>query len=93
MGSVKNVSMTLKEAENIINNEVECVITADKGCDRECEFCKLVRPTENILTAYEIALVGIKQLIEELSPSYEVDAGVIKGSRARIQQKHYEHKQ
>ena len=84
MATIKDVSMTLGRALEIIENEIECVISADNGCDRDCALCSLVRPTEEILTAYEIALIGIKNYAEEFSPEFEVSAKVIKGSRARI---------
>ena len=84
MASVKDASMTLQQIYNTIENEIECVISADKGCDRDCAFCHLVRPTEEILTAYEVSLIALKELISIMTPEYIVQTKTIKGSRARI---------
>ena len=84
MAATTDAFMTLEKIYETIENEIECVISADKGCDRDCAFCHLVRPTEEILTAYEISLIGLKELMDLLTPDYVVHTKTIKGSRARI---------
>lgn len=47
----------------ILENEAECVRRADKGlCDRDCERCELVRPTDEILDSYQIAIEAVKEM-------------------------------
>jgi len=50
---------TLDEIIEILENEKECVIRA-RECDRDCAKCDLVRPEEDILEAYECAILSIQ---------------------------------
>ena len=47
--------MTIDKAMEIVKNEQKCVLRA-ATCDRKCENCDLLRDTEDILEAYDIAL-------------------------------------
>ena len=54
MGSVKNVLI----------HERECVTRAStEGCDRNCKNCDLVLPEEDIIEAYDLAILAIRLLI------------------------------
>lgn len=44
--------MGTEKIVEILTNELACVIRADKGCDRKCQDCDLVRPTAEIVEAY-----------------------------------------
>lgn len=50
---------------NILRNEQTCVKAAD-ACDRDCGSCPLVKPTEDILEAYETAI----RMLESPSAQY-----------------------
>ena len=52
----------------IIENEKECVKRASLpfGCDRHCEDCDLVRPTEEILWAYDKVLDILSRMEDDL---------------------------
>ena len=52
----------------IIENEKECVKRASLpfGCDRHCEDCDLVRPTEEILWAYDKVLDILRRMEDDL---------------------------
>lgn len=57
--------MSNEEAINVLDNELRCVVRAEKGCDRQCEKCDLVRDTNEIIVAYVTAinaLVSIDQI-------------------------------
>lgn len=51
--------MTAKEAIKLIQNEILCVKTADT-CDRDCGKCQLVKPTGDILEAYDMAISALE---------------------------------
>lgn len=56
----------IEQVEDIIRNERACVLKADKGCDRRCESCPLVRPTDEILNAYNAVLSILGDIRHEL---------------------------
>lgn len=58
---LKSKELTLDDVIDILQNEQECVkrAAADK-CNRKCEKCDLLRDTDNILKAYEIAIKNLK---------------------------------
>lgn len=51
--------MTYREVIEIIENELKCVKQAD-NCNRECKYCQLLRDTDDIIEAYEVALDILK---------------------------------
>ncbi len=55
--------MELDEVIATLENEVKCVQRNEAGkCDRHCEDCDLVLPTEQVLDAYAVAIVKLKKL-------------------------------
>ena len=48
--------MTIDKAMEIIKNEQKCVLKATAGCDRDCGRCELLRDSNDIVEAYDIAL-------------------------------------
>lgn len=48
--------MTHELATRIMENEYSCVIRASNGCDRKCEKCDLLLPTDQVMDAYEYVL-------------------------------------
>lgn len=53
--------MTIDEAVALMKNEKACVIKAEE-CSRECSTCELVRKSEDILTAYDMAISALLML-------------------------------
>lgn len=54
--------MTKEKIIEIIKNELECVRTAsDNKCDRDCENCKLVRDSDDIIKAYDFVIEMLEQ--------------------------------
>ena len=47
--------MTIREAMELIANEKRCVTRAET-CDRDCGRCDLLRDSEDIKEAFDIAL-------------------------------------
>lgn len=56
----KDVYMTNEKAIEVIKIEKKCVLRNIKGCDRKCEYCDLVLPDEEILTAYDLVIEALK---------------------------------
>ncbi|MEE3417147.1 MAG: hypothetical protein VZR53_17520 [Prevotella sp.] len=44
--------MDIKEALELLKIEQACIRKADEGCNRKCEECFLVQPTEKLLDMY-----------------------------------------
>ena len=53
-------SMTNERAIEIIQTEKKCVARANI-CDRDCAHCHLVLPEEDILTAYDMAVLALSR--------------------------------
>lgn len=53
--------MCLDTVIEVVENEKECIMRAD-SCGRDCARCDLVRPTEEILEAYEFVLDVLEHL-------------------------------
>lgn len=54
--------MTKEKIIEIIKNELECVRTAsDNKCNRDCENCKLVRDSDDIIKAYDFVIEMLEQ--------------------------------
>lgn len=51
--------MTNERAIEVIQNEKKCVLRNIRGCDRRCEYCDLVLPDEEVLTAYDMAMEAL----------------------------------
>lgn len=52
--------MCLDTVIEVVENEKECIMRAD-SCGRDCARCDLVRPTEEILEAYEFVLEYLRE--------------------------------
>lgn len=63
----KEGKMEKAEVINILRNEQTCVKAAGT-CDRDCGSCPLVKPTEDILEAYETAI----RMLESSSAQPEI---------------------
>lgn len=50
--------MDLEKAIALLHVEQACIRKADAGCDRQCDKCFLVRPTEDLLSMYAY-VIGI----------------------------------
>lgn len=77
------VKMTIEEARSIIENEIQCVLRAD-ACNHNCAKCDLVKKDKEVLTAYAIALSGIRLLGHDLGSNYVIKADVEPGIGAVI---------
>ena len=54
--------MTRKEAAGVIKFEKACVLRQDTPrCNRDCKKCDLLLPTEDVLTAYGMAIKALEQ--------------------------------
>jgi len=54
--------MTRKEAAGVIKFEKTCVLRQDTPrCNRDCKKCDLLLPTEDVLTAYDMAIKALEQ--------------------------------
>ena len=54
--------MTRKEAAGVIKFEKACVLRQDTPqCHRDCKKCDLLLPTEDVLTAYDMAIKALEQ--------------------------------
>ena len=51
--------MTIEEAIKLMKNEKACILKADT-CDRDCSKCELVRKTEDLLSAYDLAIKSLE---------------------------------
>ena len=59
--------MDMKEALDIMRTEKKCVLRqGTRGCNKKCETCDLVRPTEDVLFAYTLIISCVEELIKEL---------------------------
>lgn len=52
--------MTIEKAIALMKNEKACIVKSDT-CDRNCAKCELVRKTENLLSAYDMAIKALEQ--------------------------------
>lgn len=52
--------MTIDEAIELMKNEKACILKADT-CDRDCAKCELLRKTEDLLSAYDMAIKALEQ--------------------------------
>lgn len=52
--------MTNKEAIELIENEIGCVMDADNGCDRDCGKCVRVRKSEDMQQAFRMAIHSLE---------------------------------
>lgn len=52
--------MTIDEAIELMRNEKACALKADI-CNRDCSKCELVRKTEDLLSAYDMAIKALEQ--------------------------------
>ena len=50
----------IDEAIELMKNEKACIMKADT-CDRNCSKCELVRKTEDLLLAYDMAIKALEQ--------------------------------
>ena len=50
------------KAVDLMKYEIECIKTADNGCDRQCEKCKLVKDSKELLKAYELAIRALQKV-------------------------------
>ena len=54
--------MTRKEVAGVIKFEKACVLRQDTPqCHRDCKKCDLLLPTEDVLTAYDMAIKALEQ--------------------------------
>lgn len=54
--------MTRKEAAGVIKFEKACVLRQDTPrCNRDCKKCDLLLPTEDVLTAYDMAIKALEK--------------------------------
>ena len=54
--------MTSKQAAELMENELRCVQRASTNrCDRDCARCDLLEPTEDIVTAYGMAIQALER--------------------------------
>ena len=49
----------IDEAIELMKNEKACILKADT-CDRDCSKCKLVRKTEDLLSAYDLTIKSLE---------------------------------
>ena len=56
--------MTVKRVIEILNNEIECVKSANV-CLRDCGNCYLVLPEDDILEAYQLAIDILSQHVSK----------------------------
>lgn len=54
------MQMTIDEAIALMENEKACILKADV-CDRDCSKCELVRKTEDLLSAYDLAIRALER--------------------------------
>ena len=54
--------LTNKEAIVVIETEKKCVARANI-CDRDCAHCDLVLPEEDILLAYDMAIMALTDVV------------------------------
>lgn len=56
----KEEEMMIKTAIEILENEIECVKSAE-SCDRDCGNCDLVKDADEIIAAEKIAVMVLKR--------------------------------
>ena len=54
------IAVTIDEAIALMKNEKACIVKADI-CDRDCIKCELLRKTENLLSAYDMAIKALER--------------------------------
>lgn len=60
-----------KEAIKIIKTEKTCVVrNINHQCDRDCAKCDLLRPDENILAGYDLAIKALEKQVSK--PTEEI---------------------
>ncbi len=52
--------MTIEKAIALMKTEKACILKADV-CDRDCSKCELVRKTEDLLSAYDLAIRALER--------------------------------
>lgn len=52
--------MTIEKAIALMRTEKACILKADV-CDRDCSKCELVRKTEDLLSAYDLAIKALER--------------------------------
>lgn len=58
--------MTLDEAIKVMETEKTCVNRqGTPQCDRDCVRCNLVLPAEDVLTAYNMVISALKELVQK----------------------------
>lgn len=56
--------MTENEAVKLMLNEIVCINTADHNeCNRDCASCSLVKETDELLEAYNMAIKALEKQI------------------------------
>lgn len=65
------ISMTEKEAIEVIKTEKKCVLRNMRGCNRDCAHCDLVLPEDDILLAYDMAIRALGSRIVENTVSLD----------------------
>ena len=72
--------MTRKEAAGVIKFEKACVLRQDTPrCNRDCKKCDLLLPTEDVLTAYDMAIKALEQQPCEDTISRQAAIDALKG--------------
>lgn len=66
-----SISMTEKEAIEVIKTEKKCVLRNMRGCTRDCAHCDLVLPEDDILLAYDMAIRALGSRIVENTVSLD----------------------
>lgn len=51
--------MLYREMIEILENELKCMKAAET-CNRECQYCQLVRDSDDVIEAHEMALNYLK---------------------------------
>ncbi len=54
--------MTVDEVIELMENEKACILKANT-CDRDCAKCKLLRETEDLLSAYDMAIQALSKTV------------------------------
>lgn len=67
------ISMTEKEAIEVIKTEKKCVLRNMRGCNRDCAHCDLVLPEDDILLAYDMAIRALGSRIVPVENTVSID--------------------
>lgn len=55
--------MTNEREIEVINTEKKCVLRNMRGCDSQCGKCDLVLPEDDILLAYDMAIMALTECV------------------------------